>query len=104
LKYTAWLASSDSTLQVDLFLVTFGGLILILGEFWFVHFTTLLDSLSRQRKEIRNASWFTPLQLADERPTLLIVLGGLRYRKLLPNQKLRNSVFRCTSKTAKSWY
>ena len=39
-----------------IFEVTVAGLIVILGEFWLVHFTTLLDSLSQQRKVIRNAS------------------------------------------------
>jgi hypothetical protein len=86
------------------FEVTVAGLIVILGEFWFVPFTTILDSLSRQRKVIRNASWFRPLQLANEWPALHIVVVGLRYRIPLPNQNLRNCVFRCISKIAESWY
>jgi hypothetical protein len=87
-----------------IFEVTVAGLIVILGALWFVPVTTLLNSLSRQRKVIRNAFWFRPLQLANERPALRIVVFGLRYGILLPNQNLRKRGFRRISKIAKSWY
>jgi hypothetical protein len=38
------------------FKVTAAGLILILDEFWSVHYTALLEGLSRQKKVIRSAS------------------------------------------------